>query len=88
MQCQQFDSGPLKDLKDEYGRPACLSKCEFEVVGVEKAEDYLVNDERLCTFIDDDECRYEEIPMHGTVSLRKNLEIQKCCPPTTISYIL
>ncbi len=80
MQCQQFDSGPLKDKVDEYGRPACQTQCPFEVtnicifsyllsiansckysflqvIAVEKAEDYLVNDERLCTFIDDDECR-------------------------------
>jgi len=25
---------------------------------VEKAEDYIVEDERLCNFIDDDDCRY------------------------------
>ena len=29
----------------------------FQIQEVEKAEDYIIEDERLCTFIDDDECR-------------------------------
>ena len=31
--------------------------CEFKVKAVEKAEEYIINDERLCSFIDDDDCR-------------------------------
>ena len=42
---------------DEYGVPLCNSKCAFQIQEVEKAEDYIIEDERLCTFIDDDECR-------------------------------
>jgi len=56
VQCQQFQSGPLMDQTDEYGDPACNS-CDFKVKAVEKAEEYIVNDERLCSFIDDDDCR-------------------------------
>ena len=41
---------------DEFGVLKC-SKCLFEVVPVPKAEDYIINDERLCSFIDDDDCR-------------------------------
>lgn len=44
------------DKTDEYGVPLC-EKCQFEVTEVEKAEDYILEDERLCSFIDDDDCR-------------------------------
>jgi len=44
------------DKTDEFGDPMCNS-CEFKVKAVEKAEEYIINDERLCSFIDDDDCR-------------------------------
>ena len=45
------------DEYDEYGVPHCNTKCSFQIQEVDKAEDYIIEDERLCTFIDDDECR-------------------------------
>ena len=38
------------DKTDDYGIPLC-DKCEFKVEEVEKAEEYIVEDERLCSFI-------------------------------------
>ena len=34
-----------------------LPNCQITNWQVEKAEDYINEDERLCTFIDDDDCR-------------------------------
>jgi protocadherin alpha len=31
--------------------------CLFEPIEVERAEDYVIEDEKLCTFFDDDECQ-------------------------------
>lgn len=45
------------DAKDENGVPKC-DLCPFVAEVVEKAEDYVKNDERICTFIDDDDCRF------------------------------
>lgn len=56
VQCLQFESGPYIDETDDVGNPLCM-KCNFKITEVEKAEDYIIEDERLCTFIDDDECR-------------------------------
>ncbi|XP_059086131.1 integrin beta-PS-like isoform X2 [Tigriopus californicus] len=56
VQCLQFQSGTLADKEDEFGVDLC-DKCPFDVIEVEKAEDYVRDDERLCTFIDDDDCR-------------------------------
>jgi integrin beta 1 len=56
VQCLQFQSGPYIDQTDEFGEKLC-DKCEFEIIEVEKSEDYLIEDERLCSFIDDDDCR-------------------------------
>merc|ERR1712158_181749 len=57
VQCQVFGSGELMGEKDEYGVDKC-SLCPFKPEIVEKAEDLVQNDERLCTFIDDDDCRF------------------------------
>merc|ERR1740123_2927093 len=50
VQCQVFGSGELVGEKDEYGVDKC-SLCPFKPEIVQK-------DERLCTFIDDDDCRF------------------------------
>merc|ERR550532_3621377 len=57
VQCQVFRSGELMGEQDEYGVDKC-SLCPFKPEIVEKAEDLVQNDERLCTFIDDDDCRF------------------------------
>merc|ERR1719447_2120231 len=57
VQCQVFGSGELMGEKDEWGVSKC-EMCPFEPIIVEKAEDLVQNDERLCTFIDDDDCRF------------------------------
>jgi len=57
VQCQVFSSGELMGEKDEWGVDKC-SMCPFKPEIVEKAEDLVQNDERLCTFIDDDDCRF------------------------------
>lgn len=57
VQCKQFKSGELHDQKDEFGVYLC-DKCPFEPIVVEKAEEKVVDDERICTFIDDDDCRF------------------------------
>ena len=31
--------------------------CNFEPIPVERAEEYVLDDEKLCTFFDDDECQ-------------------------------
>ena len=41
------------DQTDEFGVPLC-DKCEFQVIEVEKAEDYIVEDERYVITI----CNY------------------------------
>merc|ERR1712117_842526 len=57
VQCQVFGSGELMGQKDEWGVNKC-DLCPFKPEIVEKAEDLVQNDERLCTFIDDDDCRF------------------------------
>ena len=62
VQCQVFQSGELTRTEvdggyictDEAGEP----KCEFTSIVVPKAEDMVNADERTCTFIDDDDCRF------------------------------
>ena len=48
-------------FKDEWGVEEC-AKCPFELGDglevVDKAEDYIHEDERLCTDLDDDQCRF------------------------------
>jgi len=56
VQCLQFQSGPYHEKYDEYGISLC-DKCEFKKIEVEKAEEFIIEDERLCSFIDDDDCR-------------------------------
>jgi len=57
VQCQVFNSGELFEQVDENGVDKC-SLCPFKPEIVEKAEEEVKNDERLCTFIDDDDCRF------------------------------
>ena len=67
MQCKQFGSGPYMneavDTDDyDYREYSVQPKtkcdlCNFEPIPVERAEDYVVEDEKLCTFFDDDECQ-------------------------------
>ena len=76
VQCLQFESGPYMEY-DDYGAPLCQSKCDFEINEVDKAEDYIVEDERLCTFIDDDECRATFV--YGYHNSTGTLQV-RCCP--------
>ena len=39
------------------GSRTLCDKCIFEPIPVERAEEYVVEDEKLCTFFDDDECQ-------------------------------
>ena len=63
VQCRQFNSGPYNDdSKDANGRPrGCLpekqEECSFELIEVEKAEEYMLEEKRMCSFLDDDQCR-------------------------------
>ena len=57
VQCKVFQSGELWGVKDEHGVDKC-DLCPFEPEVVEKAEDHVNTDERICTFIDDDDCRF------------------------------
>merc|ERR1712038_1583677 len=64
VQCQVFGSGQLMGEKDENGVDKC-SLCPFKPEIVEKAEEEVKNDERLCTFIDDDDCRRNKNEKHS-----------------------
>jgi len=57
VQCKQFQSGELHDVKDEYGVYEC-DKCPFTPIVVEKVEDKIIDKEISCTFLDDDDCRF------------------------------
>ena len=68
VQCKQFGSGPYMNEAAEvdggsyYPEYDSVPKtkcdlCTFEPIPVERAEDYVVEDEKLCTFFDDDECQ-------------------------------
>lgn len=61
VQCKVFKSGEHWEQYDDFGEEAC-SKCPFDIGNgleiVEKAEEFVHEDERLCTEIDDDECRF------------------------------
>ena len=63
VQCQVFQSGELMRTDDGMGGYICTDetgepKCEFNSIVVPKAEDMVNADERTCTFIDDDDCRF------------------------------
>lgn len=60
----------------------CREKCTFELIEVEKAEDYIIDDERLCTFIDDDECRATFVYGYHNATGRLQVWVQttKECP--------
>ena len=60
----------------------CREKCTFEMIEVEKAEDYIIDDERLCTFIDDDECRATFVYGYHNATGRLQVWVQttKECP--------
>jgi len=57
VQCKQFQSGELHDVKDEFGVYEC-DKCPFTPIVVEKVEDKIIDKEISCTFLDDDDCRF------------------------------
>ena len=52
------------------------------MIPVEKAEDYIIDDERLCTFIDDDECRATFVYGYHNATGRLQVWVQttKECP--------
>ena len=67
VQCKQFLSGPyMEEVVDTSGydfreydvepKTKC-DLCNFEPIPVERAEEYVQDDEKLCTFFDDDECQ-------------------------------
>ena len=63
VQCQVFQSGELTRMDDGMGGYICtdedgMPKCDFKSIVVPKAEDMVNADERTCTFIDDDDCRF------------------------------
>ena len=49
------DDGTYKEYGDAPKTKCDL--CNFEPIPVERAEDYVIDDEKLCTFFDDDECQ-------------------------------
>jgi len=85
VQCKYFKSGPLMDVVDEWGVEEC-SKCPFDedhgLVVVEKAEDYIFEDERLCTDLDDDQCRFTYVYGYNnkTGQLQVWVQATKECP--------
>ncbi|KRT83202.1 hypothetical protein AMK59_4529 [Oryctes borbonicus] len=81
VQCQVFENGPLK-------KEDCLSNCtKFTPDSVDYIEKNQENDEILCTFIDEDDCRFyfvyyfdDQKKIH--VKVQKHRE----CPPAVIKY--
>ena len=67
--------------KDEFGRPLC-DKCDFEWKPVSKAEDYLIDDEVSCPFLDDDECQVTFVYgfQNSTGKLQVWIQESKDCP--------
>ena len=80
VQCQAFNSGELFEQVDEVGTDKC-SQCPFTPILVDKAEDMVQNDERLCTFFDDDYCRFSFVyGFRSTGELKVWVQEAKQCP--------
>jgi len=81
VQCKVFKSGELHEQKDEFGVNLC-DLCPFEPELVDKVEDTIENDERICTFIDDDDCRFKFVyGFHNTTGeLEVYVQETKECP--------
>jgi len=81
VQCKVFKSGELHEQKDEDGVNMC-DHCTFEPIIVDKAEETVDNDERICTFIDDDDCRFRFVyGFHNTTGeLQVWVQETKECP--------
>jgi integrin beta 1 len=80
VQCQAFESGELFEQVDEFGTDKC-SQCPFTPILVERAEDLVQNDERLCTFFDDDYCRFSFVyGFRNTGELQVWVQETKQCP--------
>ena len=62
--------------------------CIFELIPVETAEDFVVEDEKLCTFFDEDECQatfvYGYQNTTGKLVVR---DVVHTCPNTTLCYL-
>ena len=82
VQCQYFKSGPL--MED----PAECDKCPFRLndglIVVPKAEDAIKEDERLCTDIDEDQCRFTYVYGYNNLTGKLQVWVQqtKECPKT------
>jgi integrin beta 1 len=56
VQCQMYKTGPLAKEED------CAANCtQFTPIGVEKVEVEDEKDEHICTFYDEDDCRFQFI---------------------------
>nr|XP_016942202.1 integrin beta-PS isoform X1 [Drosophila suzukii]XP_036675853.1 integrin beta-PS isoform X1 [Drosophila suzukii]XP_036675854.1 integrin beta-PS isoform X1 [Drosophila suzukii] len=77
VQCQMYHTGVLKKEED------CATNCTaFVPVGVEKVEIDEHKDEQICTFFDEDDCKfmfkYSEVQGEG---LKVHAQETKECPP-------
>ena len=55
-----FPEDQFHDNREYDISPSVATKCDlctFEPIPVERAEDYVVEDEKLCTFFDEDDCQ-------------------------------
>ena len=89
VQCQVFQSGELTRTEDGMGGYICTDeagepKCEFNSIVVPKAEDMVNADERTCTFIDDDDCRFTFVYGYknetGELQVRMNKDLSLAYP--------
>ena len=85
VQCKVFSSGLLHGVRDEWGVEEC-DKCPFDTDSgleiVEKAEDFIHEDERLCTDLDEDQCRFTFVYGYNnkTGQLQVWVQATKECP--------
>ncbi|KAH8420291.1 hypothetical protein KR009_008821 [Drosophila setifemur] len=75
VQCQMYHTGVLKDVDD------CARNCTaFTPVGVEKVVIDEHKDEQICTFFDEDDCRFE-FKYSEQGELIVHAQEEKECPP-------
>lgn len=75
VQCQMYHTGVLKDVND------CARNCTtFTPIGVEKVEIDERKDEQMCTFFDEDDCRFE-FKYSEQGELIVHAQEEKECPP-------
>lgn len=78
VQCQMYKTGPL--VKGE-GENKCEKNCTlFVPIGVEKVEVNEEIGEHLCSFFDEDDCRYQFIYTEKPDKLEVRAEQERNCP--------